>query len=365
MPTVEFVPFADGPGANVLALATYIAGTLSQGQNRDIGFLGGTVAESQEANRVWRQASMMAAALAHLIADATGQDVLDDGNLPNLTALLKQGVASAAGRVKVTTPIYNLYVDAVHGNDNTGDGSSGNPYASIGAAWFQLANHIDLNGNKAAIYCAPGTYGPFLAFPQVLGSSGNPSDIFINGDYNTPTNCTINAFNDNCCYAAGGAAFTLKGFALQATGTAPTIGNGIVAALGAIVQFDRIDFGNCSTSHLSAGGFGFIGTDLGGGGATYTISGNAQRHQQCDNLGYSAIANSVVTISTSLAIPTFAWASNCSVLRNAGCTFSAPSAVTGAKYLVDNNSVIDTVGGGASYFPGNSFGSSANGGVYV
>ena len=79
MPTVDYLPFATSGGANVESQGSY-AGSSHQLN----GFLTG-VALSAQLNKCWRQSSVMAAAIANLIADITGQNVLDDGNV---TALL-------------------------------------------------------------------------------------------------------------------------------------------------------------------------------------------------------------------------------------------------------------------------------------
>src|SRR5258708_24701494 len=81
MPTVDYLPFAAAGGANVESQGSY-AGSSHQ----LTGFVTG-LALSMQLNKAWRQSSVMAAAMANLIADITGQNVLDDGNV---VALLKQ-----------------------------------------------------------------------------------------------------------------------------------------------------------------------------------------------------------------------------------------------------------------------------------
>lgn len=75
--TVDFKPFADGVGANVLSQADYeaaLAGALSD------GFQAG-LAKSDQTNKVWRQSSVMAAAVAQAISNLTGDNVLDNGDV--------------------------------------------------------------------------------------------------------------------------------------------------------------------------------------------------------------------------------------------------------------------------------------------
>ncbi|MCG3461658.1 phage tail protein [Xenorhabdus bovienii] len=81
----EFLPFGIADGANVLSNDEY--GKLATRTN---GFSSG-VAKSQELNKVWRQASVIANVVAQFIAETNNQDVLDDGN----TAALQKGLLNA------------------------------------------------------------------------------------------------------------------------------------------------------------------------------------------------------------------------------------------------------------------------------
>lgn len=70
----EFLPFGIAEGANVLSPEEY-----QYLPSRQNGFVSG-VARSAELNTVWRQSSIIAAALAQLIVDVEGEDLLDDGD---------------------------------------------------------------------------------------------------------------------------------------------------------------------------------------------------------------------------------------------------------------------------------------------
>ena len=75
--------------ANVLAPADYQALA-----SRNAGFSAGT-AKSKELNTVWRQASFVAAMLGQYIADKSGQDVLDNGDLAALQAKFVAALAAS------------------------------------------------------------------------------------------------------------------------------------------------------------------------------------------------------------------------------------------------------------------------------
>lgn len=78
----DYKAFAAGPGENVLAQDLYEELVV-----RTIGFQKGLL-PSNQINKVLRQSSVMAAALAKMIVDATGSDLLDDGNVAALSTKL-------------------------------------------------------------------------------------------------------------------------------------------------------------------------------------------------------------------------------------------------------------------------------------
>ncbi|WP_258180278.1 hypothetical protein [Burkholderia multivorans] len=93
----DFLPFATGPGANVVDQATYAAlGALTT------GFLSGT-AQSVQLNKVWRQSSIMAAVIAQFIVAQTGQAAVDDGTTATLLANFTKAV-NAASKQRVILP---------------------------------------------------------------------------------------------------------------------------------------------------------------------------------------------------------------------------------------------------------------------
>lgn len=86
MPTNDFLPFATAGGAGVLTQSEYaaLAARLS-------GFVDG-IAEPTEVNKVWRQASVMAAVIGQFIGDYGALDALDNGSVANLVRDLARSV---------------------------------------------------------------------------------------------------------------------------------------------------------------------------------------------------------------------------------------------------------------------------------
>ncbi|MEC3934183.1 hypothetical protein ACWQXT_12655 [Citrobacter werkmanii] len=82
MATNEFKPFSIAGGANVISQAEYeVLAALST------GFTSG-VAKANEINKVLRQASFIAAALAQFVSDKGNVDVMDDGSISGFTSKL-------------------------------------------------------------------------------------------------------------------------------------------------------------------------------------------------------------------------------------------------------------------------------------
>ena len=75
--TVDFLPFADGGGANVIDQPTYAGATSTTN-----GYTAG-LAKSNFFNKTWRQATFPVAAIANYMANVLNQNVLDDGVLTN------------------------------------------------------------------------------------------------------------------------------------------------------------------------------------------------------------------------------------------------------------------------------------------
>lgn len=88
MPANQFLPFGVGPGDDATPQGEYAAATW-----RVQGWRSGILPHEQ-INKVLRQTSSVASALAQVIADFTQVDVVDDGNLTQLTNQLKTLLSS-------------------------------------------------------------------------------------------------------------------------------------------------------------------------------------------------------------------------------------------------------------------------------
>lgn len=89
--STDFLPFATGGGANVVSQALYAADAAVSG-----GFSSG-IAPSAKFNKVWRQSSFVAAALANWMAGALNTNIADDGNLAGFINNFEAALATLAG----------------------------------------------------------------------------------------------------------------------------------------------------------------------------------------------------------------------------------------------------------------------------
>lgn len=170
----DFLPFAVGGGANVVAQATYAAAAALLAN----GFQAG-LAESAYLNKVWRQSSVMAAVLAQLIVDETGQTAIDDGSTATLLANLKLAIQQAA-----TTDPARIITSSANFNILTTDFSIGlNRTAGLAATQASLPNGA-LVGQEFEILDLVGNFNgyPITVVPPAGTISGRVNWV-LNEDH--------------------------------------------------------------------------------------------------------------------------------------------------------------------------------------
>lgn len=119
----------------------------------------------------------------------------------------------------------------------------------------------------------------------------------------------------------------------------------------------EMTFYTCTGIHIVADGCSVQST------SNYTISGNALAYMQLVMQAYLAGGGNTVTLSGTPAWTYyFIDVESTSVCSLYATTYSG--AATGVRYRGVLNSVIQTYGGGANYFPGNAAGSVATGAQY-
>jgi hypothetical protein len=124
MPGVnQFLPFATGASANVLAPAVYASLPVIS-----TGFVDG-IAVTEQLNTVWRQSSFIAAAVAQIVANG-GLDALDDGDVNGFVGNLLTALSSQLSLTLSPSIVSNLLTIIQTASSVTaGDVGSVNAYA--------------------------------------------------------------------------------------------------------------------------------------------------------------------------------------------------------------------------------------------
>ena len=249
------------------------------------------------------------------------------------------------------------YYVATTGSDSNDGLTVGTPFLTLQKAWNTLAG-LDLSVYAGTISVATGTYTAGINMTSMpVGGSG----IFITGDATTPANVHLSingsAFTINAPLPCG---MTISGFKATLTGNGRNfIGHNSVGRVLAI----NIE---CAAG---GGGFGaFYGANFAGAkiviSSTQLISGGGSSYISAEDGGRIQFFGITVTLT---GTPAFSWvfanSGGISKIIMGGATFSG--AATGTRYQVLQNSVLDTAGGGASFFPGSVAGSSTSGGQYL
>lgn len=237
---------------------------------------------------------------------------------------------------------------ATTGNDITGKGTSGSPWATVAHAYAVIANSYDLSGFVATIQVADGTYAGVQTLSGPLLGQIGPANLIINGNAVTPANVTM---------ALAGVQRAM--FQPQNLKIANAAGDGLAASFGASINLGPgIVFGACSQAQIDAFRTGTISLLN-----NYTINGSAPWHMlgaiSGTIQGSGITANLIGTPAFSTA---FIQAAQASCITDFTAVFVGLA--TGVRYLATENGVISTNGGGASYFPGSIAGSVATGGQY-
>ena len=254
---------------------------------------------------------------------------------PFINYKLPQLSPVSGGRTLLTGS--TTYHVSTTGNDSTGDGSSGNPWATGQHALDYVAANIDIGEQSCVIQLADGTYtSPIVVNKPFVG--GIPT---LQGNTGTPANCVISTTSADCIYIESGVAVNLGGFTLQTT----TGGNGLhIDKKAAVIITGAMNFGACAGDHVQNNDGNLLVS------ANYTISGNAQNHWNAGINGVIYTASLTVTLTGPPAFSSaFANAHEGGRIYCGSMTFSGSA--TGTQYLATFGGSVNTNTGGSSQLP--------------
>lgn len=259
-------------------------------------------------------------------------------------------------REKLSTA--RTYYVRTDGNDsNTGlTNSAGGSFLTIQRAVDVIVG-LDINGQTVTIQIGDGTYTAGMTLKNVVGYAA-PGNLVIRGNASNHSAVMLNLSSGIPILAENiSSVWTLYDFHVQ-TGSAVCL---YASGSGTTIQFSGLDFGTCATNHIQTNNGASVNAI-----GDYSISASSSYyHIQAVNRSIVVTAGRTVTIAANLTLVTFVLVENLSEILAYGMTFSLGAySVTGARYTVRSNSVIYTAGG-TNYFPGNSAGVAATGGIYT
>jgi len=250
MATNKIYPFAQDPGANVLTDAQYAALTALLAD----GFLSG-IASSAQMNKVWRQSSVISAAVAQFMADNQATNIDDSLTIANLATYLKNAI-NGAGTTQAqfdntTKMATTAFVKGAQGNTSGLNSANANANLTLGQLGNVFTYYGSTSGQQLSLPDAaivPAGYGYWVvnqaSVPVALKGSGaqninantpsgasaantmnlSPGDsVFISSNGASTWNCI------GLPVSTGSFTITGTGFAVNPTATATyKIINGVV-----------------------------------------------------------------------------------------------------------------------------------------
>ena len=287
---------------------------------------------------------------------ATGADTLAKLAKGAALQILRQNSALTApewATVREFLTSNRTYYVRTDGSDsNTGlVDSAGGAFLTIQKAVNVVAG-LDLSTNSVTIQVRSGTYTGAV---NITGGWAGNGTVTLTGDTTTPSNVVISTTSSAAITVGNGASVRLEGFRLQTT----TSGRGLSISEGArVIITGNMSFHTCVNEHIVIGNNGYLQI-----ASNYGISGGATAHIAILLGGTAEWYSRTVTITNSPTVTIFIFGSSGGVINTAGATYSG--AITAKRYDVSANAVVNTNGGGATYFPGGTAGTTATGGQYL
>ncbi|MBL8577457.1 MAG: DUF2793 domain-containing protein [Mesorhizobium sp.] len=247
---------------------------------------------------------------------------------------------------------YYVRTDGSDSNGGLSD-SSGGAFLTIGRA-NQAIGEIDLNGHAVTIDIGAGTFAEQVEVPVVVGLTTYHYLIYSGaGD---TTIITSNLGYQGTIQARLGA-----GAVLQNCKIANPNANGygcLSLQRGWLRIGDGIKFGSCGGSCITVQGSGsYVLSD-----ASFTLDADVGCLVRAIDQGGIQIFGNTIAMGTRTVMTTIE-ARNLGFVEVNSVTFTGT--VTGKRYDVGNNALINTNGAGASYIPGNVAGDAWAGGAYA
>lgn len=245
----------------------------------------------------------------------------------------------AYGEVPVIARANTTFYVRADGNDaNDGlDNTAGRAFRQIQRA-IEVASAIVPGGYSVTILVGPGTFSPFIF------DEGLPHRIVVDGA--GPTTVVDGGAGAYAVGCANGKELIVRTLKLEGATAGGSTSGQLRATHGARIQFGDVEFGNASSSQHMVAVYGGAIESIG----PWTISGNAATHIAALQQARVTLRHACTLVGARTFANAFAAAGGLSAI-DTQATFST-NVATGQRYWIVN-SIIDTQGAGANYFPGN------------
>jgi Major tropism determinant N-terminal domain len=272
-----------------------------------------------------------------------------------LTANSFEFSTSAGGAAVNTSSAQAGTVSLATGND-ANNGSAQNragAFLTLQAAWNAVCA-LDLATNTATIQLADSAYTAGLS--TNLSPFGGP--VIIQGDASFPDNALLALTGASAFVfsASLGVAVSIKNLRVQ---TASGFANGVNLGAPGVLTLSGIVFGSCSGYHIYGSA---PGATISLASQSNTIVGGAAAFGVVSDISQLWMDAASLTLLGTPAFSLFVEAVRLGDVLSRSTTFNGSA--TGQRYDALMNGIIETSGGGANYFPGNSAGATATGGQY-
>ena len=271
--------------------------------------------------------------------------------------------------VMMTTP-RDFYCNSITGDDSLYDGTQATvdapnahgPFKTLRRALTQMSK-FNLSGFPFTIHLADGTYSETTVInAPVPNGSG---DVIITGNTATPNLVKLFNSGNGSCITIKSGSYIFDGVCFQATQSTPSdVGVGLNVVGAGLAWLKAVGFYACPNFHMVAASGGSISVF----GPIGIYGGAAVAHVAASGNGSIAFWNAplpTLTIYNPVTFSAFANAANGGQMAQVYAGIVNPANVTGNKYLVVANGVIDTHGAGVNYLPGTVAGFASTGGQYV
>lgn len=251
---------------------------------------------------------------------------------------------------------YYVRKDGSDSNDGRVDNADG-AFLTIQAAIDNL-REVSANGYTITIQVGAGTYAEDITWYDRAGETRR-ENMILRGDPTTPANVTIECYY--ACLAFADVNVNVIGFTLLTNYTYTSYGEAVE-----VYSHSNVWIENCVFA-----GTGFVGVAVFNGGQALlkdcTISGDYQTVLSLFGSSAAVFLFGTITIPAAQNwANAFVEAFGPSYMQSQA-TFAGTGATTstGKRYSAQLNGIVNSFGGGASYFPGDVAGTTATGGQYV